>query len=240
MKLKLSIFMFFILSLNCLQAQQFVIPPKINLFQYSHSVSEHSLNSFPDTRIWGWSNNGKVAYSVERGLEGRGGQIIEFIIFDLVTDDIVFELRMDSFDVSSRGAEDEALYNVFKVSILNALKKYNIIQERTPFLSFPFMKNNFVYNVQITDYKYERLDGLGIFGDRVISSYRLLATSNNRRKVINTFSPESNYTGYVYICGYFLSPFENRALTVIAEESMGYGGDDLTFRFAGFHLDVGF
>ena len=212
-------------------------PPKINLFQHSHSVSQCPLWGFPGARIWGWSNNGKVAYSVEREIDGRGGQIINFVILDLLSDKTVFELKMDSFD--NNDVTDESLYNLFSVNILNALRGHGINQGRTQFLPFPLKRNNTEYNANIIDVEYKSNDD-GLF-DRIVLRYKVSVMANDLgKKIIGTFTPIENRTGYIYICGYFLSPFENRALVVVAEEHWGHEGTELTYRFSGCHLGVGF
>jgi hypothetical protein len=86
------------------------------MFQYAEKTPQSALYGFPDARIWGWSNNGKVAYSIERQIDGKGGQKIDFFIFDLIPDSIVFELLMDSFDHND--VEGEALYAIFSDVIL--------------------------------------------------------------------------------------------------------------------------
>lgn len=236
MKLKLFVTCFIFFNLYFSLAQELVFPPKINLFQYSTSVSKLPLYGFPNIRVWGWSNNGKIAYSIEEEIEGRGGQKIDFIIFDLISDNIIFKLEMDSYDYND--VTDESLYNLFNVTILNTLKAHNIIRQKTYFLRFPFRKNNKEYNSQINNIKHKR-DEFGLF-DNVVSKYSVLVTADDKKKIIGNFNPVSPVTGFVYLCGYFLSPFENRVLVVIAEEHWGSEGTELTYRFSGCNLEVGF
>ena len=235
MKLKLLAFGFVLLNLHFLSAQELSFPPKINFFQYSSSVSGRPLNGFPNARIWGWSNNGKIAYSIETEVEGRGGQKINFVIMDLITDDIVFELKLDSFDHDD--LTNEALYNLFRTDISNALRKYTISAQRTDFSRFPIRKNDMVYDSRIINVEQKKND---FAFDNVVSKYTVSVTANGKTKTIGTFSPVNTITGYVYVCGYILSPFENRALVVIAEENWGFEGTELSYRFSGCHLGVGF
>ena len=239
MKLRLPFFCFLFFFLHYLQAQELVFPPKINLFQHSRPVSQGQLYGFPDARIWGWSNNGKVAYSIETAVEGRGGQVIDFVILDTITDKALFELRMDSFD---HGEDDdatgEALYRLYRADILNALNTHNIIQGAAVFFPFPINRNNTAYNANIAGIEYKS-DEYGFF-DRVVTKYNVTVTANNKTKTISVFTPVRSVTANVYICGYFLSPFENRALVVTAEEAWVFEGTELFYRFAGCHLGVGF
>lgn len=119
------------------------------------------------------------------------------------------------------------------------MKINNIVEQKTEFLQFPIGKNNTVYNSNIVDVEYK--DGLdGFFDNNVVAKYVVEITANNRKKIIGNFNPLNFLTRYVYICGYFLNPFENRALVVIAEEHWGFEGTELTYRFSGCHLGVGF
>ena len=238
MKLKLSFFCFLFFFLHNLQAQELVFPPKINLFQYSRPVSQ-SLYGFPEARIWGWSNNGKIAYSIETEVDGRGGQKIDFVILDLVTDKTLYELKMDSFDHGEdNGVTGEALYGLYRTVIINALNTHNIIRGAAAFLPFPLVKNNTTYNAQIANIDYKS-DEYGFF-DRVVSKYNVTVAANGKTKTIGIFLPVRGVTGRVYMCGYFLSPFENRVMAAAAEEAWGFEGTELIYRFAGCHLGVGF
>jgi hypothetical protein len=224
------------------QARKLDLPPKINLFQYAEKTPQSPLYGFPDARIWGWSKDGKVAYSIERIIDGRGGQRIDFIIFDLIPDSVVFELKMDSFDHDEIDEYDYtgvALYNIFNDEISNALKTHNIIGQRTEFSPLPIRKNNTEYNIGIIDTEHKK-DNSGLGFDEVVSKYTVLATTDAKRKVIANLNPLNALTFSVYISCYFLSPFENRALVIVAEEAFVFEGTELFYRFIGCHLGVGF
>ncbi|MDR0312900.1 MAG: hypothetical protein LBI14_04825 [Treponema sp.] len=221
-------------NLPNLSTQEFTFPPQINFFQYSKSTG--SLYDFPNTRIWGWSNTGKIAYSIERHIDGRGGQIINFVVLDLITDEIVFQLNMDSFDHND--ATDEALYDFYRATISNAFETHDIIGQRTDFLQFPIRKNNMVYNSQIINVE-QKEDEYGFF-ENLVAKYTVEVTADNKKKIIGIFEPVSRMTSDVYVCGYVLSPFENRALIVVAEEFFAFEGNEVTYRFSGCHLGVGF
>ena len=239
---KLLFFYFVFIGINILQAQVLNPPPRIDLFQYSTSASGSlNMHEYPYARMWGWSRDGKAAYSIERAVDGRGGRIIDFVILDLITDNIVFELRMDSFDHDDYDGDYsfEDLFLMYNHLIRDALQSNNIITgQSNEFLSFPFRRNNITYNSQIIDPGYTD-DEYGMF-ERVVSRYSVLVTADNRRKVVASLIPVSSVTGYTYICGYFLSPFENRIMVVTAEEAWGFEGTRLNFRFNGCHLGVGF
>ena len=216
------VFVLLILAGGFLNAQGFNIPAPTNLFQYS--VSSGAIYEFPTIRIWGWSASGKIAFSTERELAGIGGQIIEFIVFDAVSDEVVSNFALDSYEQD-------------RISITNALRANNIVEGEISFEPFPIRRNNLEYVCSLTNITHSA-DDYGFFADNV-SRYSVVVTANGRNKVVNTFSSHA-LTRKVYICGYILSPFENRALVVLAEERFVYEGTELFYVFAGCHLGTGF
>ena len=49
-------------GVHFLQAQELALPPEIDLFRYKASeFTNLNMSEHPMARIWGWSNNGKVA-----------------------------------------------------------------------------------------------------------------------------------------------------------------------------------
>jgi hypothetical protein len=213
-------------------------PQKINFFRFSKSVSQRPLNIIPEARIWGWSNKGKVAYSIETAIDGRGGQIINFAILDLVSDSIAFELKMDSFDHDD--ATDETLYILYSDAILGALKKHEIAEQKSEFMRFPIRKNDMIYDCGIANIAHKKSELDFFDADSLLSKYSVLVTASGKKKVIGTFAPVNEMTAFAYVCGYILSPFENRALVVVAEEHWGFEGTELKFRLSGCHLGAGF
>ena len=222
MRVKALFFGLIFLGSGLLHAQVFRIPEPVNLFQYS--VSSGTIYEFPTVRIWGWSATGKIAYSVEREAAGIGGQIIEFNVFDAVSDEVVSNFAIDSYEQD-------------RISITNAIRANNIVEGETVFQPFPIRKNNMEYVCSITSLAYSA-DAYGFFGDN-ISKYTVVVTANGKNKIVNTFGNDL-LTRKVYICGYILSPFENRALIVLAEERFVFEGTELFYVFCGCHLGTGF
>ena len=238
MKLKLTGFAFCIFSINVLWAQNFVLPPKVDLFQYSASISGYYLTGKPDIRIWGWSKDGKIAYSLESVGSFSGIPTGSFVIFDTISDKIIVELEPATDDYLS---SEDFYNNEYMTNISSAVKTHNIVTgQGYDFLRFPIRRNNMVYDCQITDVAYGNHD-YGFFDNRFVSDYNVVITANGRRKVIGNFVSSGTGPGVLYICGYFLSPFEERALVVVAEESYTFEGEtSLKYRLNGCHLGVGF
>lgn len=233
-----------ILNASFLSADNAKIPPVIDPFQYSvpggtkysYSAPYNDIYGFPGMRIWGWSRSGKIAYSVERNIEGRGGTLIQFIIFDTVTDTTVYELNIDSNDYTinqTPGNLINMLYELEKTKIINAMDKNNIVQRQTDFLPLPIKSPKGEYNCFVNIEQEEFPE----FYDR-IKEYRVNVSFNGKNKIIkNTTDVEAVS---VYTCGYFLSPFENRAVVIIGEERWGFEGTELFYLLSGCNLDRGF
>lgn len=224
------------MNFNLLFAQELIHPPKISFNRNSGAVGFSY-----DVRIWGWSTNGKVAYSTEYEWS-EINQFINFVILDLITDSVLFRLVMNSFfleDGNYSEVRDEALYNLNRASILNAMQthniiKHNLINRQEEIFQFPFIRNNLTYDCHITNIVYKEDE----YGENNISKYSVLVTAGNRRKIINNFNPPP-FVNEVFVKGYFPSPFENRIMVTIAEMST-YQYGPREYRFMGCHLGVGF
>jgi hypothetical protein len=237
-------FTFFLLVTSHLIAENIKLPPKIDPFQYlvpkgiiynySHPYNEIYL--FPDVRIWGWSSTGKVAYSIENIIEGKGGILIQYTVLDTITDDIVFNLKMDSNDYGIDESNEniiEIIYTNEMEKIMNSMKYNNIIEQYSDFLSFPI-------KIGINEFNcYAKIENeiKPEFWDTILR-YEVIANRNGKSKIIKTVLEVSALS--IYICGYFKSPFENRILVVIAEEQWGFEGKELSYNFSGCHLEIGF
>ena len=220
-----------------LPAQELVLPPRVDLLQYVDSDSSSVKSNSRYARIWGWSEDGKIAYSVEGALNSETTFEIEFVVLDLVTDNVLFNFTVYDNEWWAPGeAEVEIMLNRRRPSILDAMKTHGIIEQRTDFMPFPFHRNGTVYDAQIVDIEY----GITEFWDfEVPVKYSVLVTANGKGKTIGSFIPYP-WLGSVHVCGYFISPFEDRALAVVAEVLGQYQHGGVLFKFSGFHLEKGF
>ncbi|MCL2444110.1 MAG: hypothetical protein FWD13_11710, partial [Treponema sp.] len=125
------------------------------------------------------------------------------------------------------------LFYLHETSIQNALRTYEIIDERTNFLPFPLSRNNISYYARIDDFIYGE-DEIWSLGETIIR-YSLLVTANNESKVINTFKPFRWLTD-ADVCGYFISPCGNIILVIIAEDLGLYQHGGLLYRFVNLQL----
>ncbi|WP_461257422.1 hypothetical protein [Treponema sp. R80B11-R83G3] len=224
----------FLIGIN-INAQEFRIPPKVDLLK----VAVGGWGYRPDIRIWGWSKTGKVAYSSE-AVGGYSGFItVYFIIFDFVNDKMLINIKADAYEIDSDEPENiiaEYLFNHIKDKITNAMKAHSIEEQYTEFLPFPITRNGIEYRVTISDI----VSGEDMWGEIPIEKYAVSITANGKKKTI--FTKENTRASKVHFCGYFLSPFENRALIILAEQTPpGFEGDvDIYYVLSGCHLETGF
>jgi hypothetical protein len=199
-------------------------PESINLLKYGYNHL-YSLSTF---RIWGWSEDGKVAYSIERCIDGTIYILHTAVIFDFIDDVFVWKnMITDDEDLS----EDDYIdfYKEYEMVCI----QNNIEPIQTDFKELPISHNNYVFNIiiDIIDEEETRY-----FDD--IESYRVIVETRGKKKIVK--QKNDVWAFDVLPCGYFISPYENRALIVIAERVPGFEGADIEFYFIGCHLTYGF
>jgi len=242
MKYRLFVLGLLFLVVGNINAQELKIPPVIDLFKYSANVyTNEGIGSliWSKIRIWGWSKTGKVAFSGESVGEYSGWTTVRFIVFDFVNDKILINIKADADEIDNDEPESiasEYLFNHIKDKITNAIKAYGIVEQYAEFLPFPIKRNGMEYRIAISDI----VTGEDMWGEIPIKRYTASVVANGKRKTILTSS--DTRASKIHICGYFLSPFENRALIILAERSPpGFEGDiALNYVFSGCHLETGF
>jgi len=208
------------------KTSEFRIPPKTHI-----EIGSESMWYNPDIRIWGWSRTGNVALSTEDA-SGAGIDIAQFIIINLVTDEIVFKLNNDAIFDKLRNNELDDGYDVLdfyqteKSGIMAAMKNNGIEEHHTPFLAFPLVMDNFNYTA------YTRV----IEETEDEKKFDIIVSRNGKDKVINT-APIPAYFSEDRVIGYYKSPFENRILIVSGATKTSHS---VSYRFSGCHLTVGF
>jgi hypothetical protein len=63
--------------------------------------------------MWGWSRNGKAAYTVEKEDSGRGGYITEAVLLDVIDNVVLWKQEIDSIDITGTKETKAADYNRF-------------------------------------------------------------------------------------------------------------------------------
>ena len=222
-------------------SQEFSIPEPMDLFKYSvpegteygYSKPYNYIYGFPVVRIWGWSKKGKLAYSIERSIEGKGGFLIEYAIFDLSKNKIIWKIQDDSNNFDDYDEDDkftEFSYKIRKQKLLNAFKKYGIVMNKNTFLKLPIQHNNKTYDINLNIKNEKKPE----FHDS-ISEYSIITKNGNKTKTIKREKKVKALS--VFLCGYFKSPYENKAVIVTAEEQFVFEGTELFYSLTGFDLN---
>jgi hypothetical protein len=220
---------------------------KVNLIDwpYSSGYKEGGIE------VIGWSNTGLMAYLQEFDNYQVGGIIgIKLVIFDAVSDQVVYEDYYDS--ITSTEEEKKTTIQNWN----NTLEKNNI-RERiihfgkwlnvTPVNLFPHTLGKTSYDVWF-DVTIEEDSEKNEWEERLIINWVLKAGNGLKTKNIANGKKTSrgfigNGGGYVgsEVIGYYKSPHENRLVVVIAHYSSEFEGDIMqTIELHGFHLDIGF
>jgi uncharacterized protein (TIGR02145 family) len=200
------------------------LPPVIDLFQYQNEYSPSESNF----RFWGWSKDGQVAYSYDFS---DGGETTSSVrIFNFVENKNILsrEGGRDRDDEGNLLPPDKGFIQDFKISC----EANGIELVQAEYRRLPIVHNNKVYNVVLEIAKVEREDG-----PEVVDNYRILADMDGKRKVVYKAKDEEYDTYNIFLLGYFISPFENKALLVMGTHIIG--GHVFT-SFVGCDLEGGF
>jgi hypothetical protein len=215
------------------------LPPHVDLLEYATLIK----SSNDKVRIWGWAKNGLVAYSSGETLDPNAGDVhINFVIFDFVSDKIIDSLKMHSAaDFDNADATVQALYCAYMSRIRGLLSRYGIAELQLGFMPLPIKNDGAVYSARaVTTLLTEEEQEAEWYRGKV-KSYSIVVGKNDAKSVTIMSKDEASATE-VEVCGYFLSPFENRALIVISEYRYGVSNmpSSTEYIFSGCHLDEGF
>ena len=197
----------------------FSLPPVIDLYQYQNEYSP----SESDLRFWGWSKDGKVAFSDIDRDRGGNAEYVSVCIFNLVDNTEIYTSGVGvDYDADGNELPPTVFYDEFR----EVCRQNGIEFVQAEYRQLPINHNGRTYNVI-----YEKTDKDGI----ELVEYRIFAETQGKRKTVLVRTEP--YIHDVFSLGYFLSPFENRALLVMGRHIVG--GYVFT-SFAGFDLDGGF
>ena len=159
-------------------------PPPIDYFQH---IDFKPMFRHSDLRLWGWSKNSNIAYTINKSLDPMDGHIFTAVIFDTIDDIIVWQDSLNSNDYKEN--EYNAVFNNFIKSFLSRAGQNRI--EFTPeaslagqadFKGLPVRYNNQVVNILVETGKKtgDWHEGYGNIG-----SYKIIAENNGKQKIIN-------------------------------------------------------
>jgi hypothetical protein len=243
MKLKyIVLFVFIFAAFSGACSSKAKATPYPDLLQYVRANTSIDFPKYraPEIRIWGWAQNGRVAYSSEWSIGATGGIAVEFVVFDFINDRRVFTLGMDDYEIDWTGVAGdlaEALYAKYDGQIRGAMERFAIVEQQVPFLPFPLKKNNAVYTASVNIMSARRADPANFVFNSIVR-YNILVAKNEKSRIITTKNNADAEA--VAVCGYFLSPFEDRILVVIANAHGSFRDSNISYSFSGCHLEAGF
>jgi hypothetical protein len=185
--------------------------------------------SVADIRIWGWSKNGKVAYSVAK----------QFVILNTVNDTIEFSLANTSDHAAMLDAMDK--HNIWPYTgqaEYNFLKAGMYSQYFGDHHTSDYELGSMISNIK--SYTADPFVATALNSNELVISYDVTITQNGKSKVIASFTPLNSMTARPSIVGAIQSPYENRLLVIIAEKYLQDDHSEIVYRFSGCHLGVGF
>ena len=213
-----------------------ILPPQgFDPFALHRSKVGSTCYTFPICRVFGFSKDGKMAYSLEEEVDGRGGTIIQYIIQDLVTDKILWTTKDDTEDWTAE-QDSMATLTTFQISLNNkkselrsAMQKYGIIQSDNEFLQFP-TKDGYGCTANFQDKTNNGEDDwLGNIDYKI-------TVKNPSGKTKSVASEKGAKAYQVVVCGYFKNPYENRLAIIYGEEKYVFEGTGITYHIAGCDL----
>jgi len=197
-----------------------------------------SFSSSLSFRPFGWSADGKFAWLESEDVDGRGGTVYTYTIYDAVEDSVVYTHSDDSFDWGTDVDATEAeSWRRSGTEVSAALAQAAIVQSpRIEVAAFPLTRAGDRYTATLTT---RDTPGSGEGDDDRISSYTLTLSSRARGSKVVTAQDKLAITSAV-VDGCILSPMEPRILVVVSQRSRAFEGSAETLRFFGAHLGVGF
>ena len=243
MKFKiLTILLLLIFIVSCKPeyiTHHFEMIERIDLFvqplQIAGTKYNYSLYGFPRVRVLGWSEQNKFAYATERLIEGRGGWILDIIIFDLVKNENLYTISIDSFDydfeepIWGQADYEEKVDELIKNLFMSRLEEINNVFKAHGFLWRDF---DFIPYTAQTD-KTIHIDNIiwaeNDFLGNIIQSYDLIMDNAEESFFSQTVSNQA--TVGIYLCGLIISPFGNKIIIVLAEERFVFEGTEIFYVF---------
>jgi hypothetical protein len=223
--------------------QDSIVPAKVDIMRFSQMPSDR-IYAIAEIMPFGWSRDGKFAYLQKKYIAGRGGTLFSYVVINTVTDEVIWQYDDDWLDSNSVDAEVSFAKN--RVNIETILDEYNIVHGKGVRLhNFPLVLNGNEYESKLEIIKktgealveLEESGMVGFLGD--IQSFKTYIVLNGRKKK-NIFTKHDPKAFSYWVSGFFQSPFEERILVVIGEETWGNEGTEGGFIFSGCSLNTGF
>ena len=241
--------------------QDYSMPAPVQLLGAGSVGGAYGAERAPEVRVFGWSADGKLAYVTVAVAEFKGSMIFRYIVFDAVTDTVVWELEDDSeewrgADAGSGGGPDpggaedgreptEISWARNEETVTRKLAEFGIVQQPVREVRrFPSTLDGERYAAVVrTVSEPDPYNGTP-YGETpypdTLASYTLTLRSD-RRGDKGVTHQEEVYGVSVWVEGYLLSPFEPRMAILVGRRSMQFEmTPEVRYRFFGSNLEVGF
>jgi len=192
----------------------------------------------PHFRPFGWSADGAFAWLSSRDIDGRGGTVYTYTVYDAVEDAVVYTHSDDSFDWGQDvDATEEESWSRSGGEVSAALWKYRIVQSRSVTMeAFPLQRGGDLYTASL---KLRNDPSKDEYADQIVQSYSVILSSRSRGSKVVTTQDEVG-AAKVKLDGYILSPLEPRILVVVSVQTRAFEGYETLPHFYGAHLGLGF
>lgn len=193
---------------------------------YGNPDITSSTYTFPTMYVVGWSYDSHLAYFTEDFEEGRGTNMIRLYIQDMVEDKIVWSAFHEDWT-------DENVY--VDTEFIEKLREYKIhTEKKIAFETLPVM-----WNGNQVDFALESTrEGENEFGMSV-KSYKCTATRKGMKTKTVDSGKDMSAEDF-YLCGYYMSPFEERVALVIGYTSYTFEGLGVFYKIVGCDLNKNF
>ena len=250
MKKSIFIFLLVLISFNLysqdltkINIKEYKLDSKITSILVEETKVTKPLNIYQENNfiyVLGWSKDGKLAFILNKGVDGRGGCDLYFTIQDMVEDVKVYYKRINWYDNDNYG-ENPELAQTFEECIKNnskefnsELKKYKIILNPVKVEYLPITdKNGIKIDFKIVNSK----EYIGEFSLPHMD-YEIIAIKNNKYKLLSKI--ENKMCEYVMPTAYIKSPYEDRIALIVADAEYVFEGEEVFINFYGCNLNSGF
>ncbi len=185
----------------------------------------------------GFSQDGKVAFLKQEEQDGKGSTDLYFIVQDLVSDEILWNLQAPTDESYWMGKDLMTLFLADNEDLIDQkLADYGIRIAPCSYEKLPYTGEN----GERIDARIESKDTGKLYYDMFsIIRYSCIACDGAGRKK-TVVSGKELPASEAFVCGYVKNPYEDRLALVIAEAVYGFEGCDILYSLAGCDMKKGF
>jgi hypothetical protein len=250
MKKSIFIFLLVLISFNLysqdltkINIKEYKLDSKITSILVEETKVTKPLNIYQENNfiyVLGWSKDGKLAFILDKGVDGRGGSDLYFTIQDMVEDVNVYYKKIKWYDNDNYG-ENPELAQTFEECIKNNSKEFNSELKKYKIILNP-VKVEFLPAVDkkgtVIDFKI--VNSEKYIGEFSLShmDYEIIAIKNNKYKLLSKI--ENKLCAYVIPTAFIKSPHEDRIALIVANAEYVFEGEEVFIKFYGCNLNFGF